>query len=58
VSGTRTGWIGESAYTHPVVAGRQNYLWHIDRYSDDGRVFFGVGVGSGGSWDSGVGIGF
>jgi outer membrane lipoprotein len=58
VTGTRTGWIDETAYTHPVVAARQNYLWPIDRYSDDSRVFFGIGVGSGGSWGSGVGIGF
>lgn len=58
VSGTRTGRIGETPYTQPVVTARQAYLWPIDRYSESRRVFFGVGVGSGGSWGSGVGIGF
>jgi outer membrane lipoprotein len=58
VTATRAWQIGEKIYDYPVVSARQLYLWPVDRGHRGNSVHFGVGVGSGGHWGSGVGIGF
>jgi outer membrane lipoprotein len=58
VTGARVGKVGESDYTYPVVAARQLYLWPAGGRREGARTYFGIGVGSGDSWGSGVGIGF
>ena len=58
VAGTLPGKVGDADYNFPVVTAKQHTLW--SRYRGDTRsnIYFGIGVGSGGSWGSGVGIGF
>jgi outer membrane lipoprotein len=58
LTGTRTGRIGETPYTQPVVDSRQTYLWPVEQPYEGSRVFFGIGASSGGSWGGGVGVGF
>ena len=58
VSGTRIGRVGESDYNYPVISARQIYLWPSTTRRGGTNTFFGIGVGSGGHWGGGVGIGF
>jgi outer membrane lipoprotein len=57
----RTGQVGETAYTFPVLLADELVLWpeQSDRQAKP-RVNFGIGVGSGGrSWGGvGIGVGF
>jgi outer membrane lipoprotein len=58
LAGTLPGRIDASDYSYPVVAARQLHLWPLDRGRRGSNVHFGVGVGSGGHWGGGVGVGF
>ena len=58
LSGTLPGTVGDAPYNFPLVQASQHTLW--PRYRGDTRpdIHFGIGVGSGGSWGGGVGVGF
>jgi outer membrane lipoprotein len=58
VTGIRAGRVDETDYTYPVIDARQLYLWPRDRGYSGSNVHFGIGVGSGGHWGGGVGVGF
>ncbi len=58
LAGTRPGRVDASDYTYPVIDARQVHLWPRDRGYRGSNVHFGVGVGSGGHWGGGVGVGF
>ncbi len=58
VTGTRAGRVDESDYAYPVMTSRQLYLWPRNRGYTGSNVHFGIGVGSGGHWGGGVGVGF
>ena len=58
VSGIQAEQVGKADYDHPVIFARQLYLWPVDSGGSRSNTWFGIGVGSGGSWGGGVGIGF
>lgn len=60
VTGTQAGQVDESDYNYPLIAARQLYLWPTGQGGDSVNVggYIGFGVGSGGDWGSGIGIGF
>jgi outer membrane lipoprotein len=58
VTGIVAGRVGEADYTYPVIHARQLTQWPVVRMSPGVRPFFSIGVGSGGSWGSGIGVGF
>jgi outer membrane lipoprotein len=58
VTGTVAGRVGETDYTYPVIYARQLTQWPGTRTSPGVRPYFDIGVGTGGSWGSGIGIGF
>ena len=58
VSGTLPGRVGNADYNFPLVTATQHKLWPKYRGETRPNIHFGVGVGSGGSWGGGVGVGF
>jgi outer membrane lipoprotein len=60
VAGALPGQVGDSDYNFPLVSNGTHTLWPKASYQGDTRsnIHFGIGVGSGGSWGGGVGVGF
>lgn len=60
VTGTLPGQVGDADYNFPRVTASKLTLWPQYRYPGDTRsnIHFGIGVGSGGSWGGGIGVGF
>lgn len=59
VTDTQRGQVGDADYNYPIIAARQLHVWPVGQERDGVGVggFIGIGTG-GGSWGSGIGIGF